>query len=260
MNDLSFNCPHCKQSLEAPDDMLGMAIDCPACQKQIRIPKKIYLASSKSDSTPSLNSQLPLSRMTQPTSGHMLFACCPGCGKNDIYSICVYCKGFDHFITSGTSVQCTCGTPLSEAIKCPYCQTPIMKNNFSPNVGKQDSFCKNHKNNGIFSNKSTVSFNGKSVAIITGLIFVFILFWQLSSCNGILNGSGDLEITCPKCNVPFQTFTTCANCGAKHAFVKIASAGVPSCSNCKDNFFSNFVHPACGTTIDSSDGGHVRIK
>ena len=38
MTDISFNCPHCKQNLEAPGDMAGETLACPNCQKAIRIP------------------------------------------------------------------------------------------------------------------------------------------------------------------------------------------------------------------------------
>jgi len=39
MSDLKFNCPHCKQSLEAPEDLLGQVLDCPSCNKKIQVPK-----------------------------------------------------------------------------------------------------------------------------------------------------------------------------------------------------------------------------
>lgn len=39
MSDLKFNCPHCKQSLEAPEDMLGQTIECPACNGSIQLPE-----------------------------------------------------------------------------------------------------------------------------------------------------------------------------------------------------------------------------
>jgi tetratricopeptide (TPR) repeat protein len=39
MGDYEFNCPHCKQLLEAPADMLGQSIDCPNCNKYIQLPK-----------------------------------------------------------------------------------------------------------------------------------------------------------------------------------------------------------------------------
>ena len=38
MSDFKFNCPHCKQSLEASDDMHGDVIDCPTCQRRIQLP------------------------------------------------------------------------------------------------------------------------------------------------------------------------------------------------------------------------------
>lgn len=38
MSDIKFNCPSCKQSLEAPPDMAGQLIDCPACKQTIEIP------------------------------------------------------------------------------------------------------------------------------------------------------------------------------------------------------------------------------
>lgn len=39
MADFKFNCPHCKQSLEAPEEMLGQTINCPACQGALKLPK-----------------------------------------------------------------------------------------------------------------------------------------------------------------------------------------------------------------------------
>lgn len=39
MSDLKFNCPHCKQSLEAPEDLLGQVLDCPSCNGKIQVPK-----------------------------------------------------------------------------------------------------------------------------------------------------------------------------------------------------------------------------
>lgn len=38
MPDIKFNCPACKQSLEAPPDMAGQLIDCPTCKGAIEIP------------------------------------------------------------------------------------------------------------------------------------------------------------------------------------------------------------------------------
>ena len=33
MHDIKFNCPHCGQSLEAPEEMHGQSIICPTCNK-----------------------------------------------------------------------------------------------------------------------------------------------------------------------------------------------------------------------------------
>lgn len=38
MAEINFDCPHCGQNLDAPDDMAGWGIDCPNCKRKIRIP------------------------------------------------------------------------------------------------------------------------------------------------------------------------------------------------------------------------------
>lgn len=38
MAEINFDCPHCGQNLDAPEDMAGWAIDCPACEKKIKVP------------------------------------------------------------------------------------------------------------------------------------------------------------------------------------------------------------------------------
>ena len=39
MSDLTFNCPHCGQELEAPEDLLGQSIECPSCNGSIQLPE-----------------------------------------------------------------------------------------------------------------------------------------------------------------------------------------------------------------------------
>lgn len=39
MSEFKFNCPHCQQSLEAPEDMLGQTIECPSCNGSIQLPE-----------------------------------------------------------------------------------------------------------------------------------------------------------------------------------------------------------------------------
>ena len=38
MSELKFNCPHCNQPLEAPQEMFGKTNECPSCSGQIQIP------------------------------------------------------------------------------------------------------------------------------------------------------------------------------------------------------------------------------
>lgn len=38
MADINFNCPHCGQNLNGPEEMAGETIDCPVCQKAFQIP------------------------------------------------------------------------------------------------------------------------------------------------------------------------------------------------------------------------------
>ncbi len=39
MSDFAFNCPHCNQHIEAPEDMLGKQIECPDCNGTIQLPE-----------------------------------------------------------------------------------------------------------------------------------------------------------------------------------------------------------------------------
>ena len=41
MSELKFNCPHCNQLLEAPEEMFGKTNECPSCSGQIQIPYPI---------------------------------------------------------------------------------------------------------------------------------------------------------------------------------------------------------------------------
>ena len=33
MADINFNCPHCGQNLNGPEDLAGQTVDCPVCNK-----------------------------------------------------------------------------------------------------------------------------------------------------------------------------------------------------------------------------------
>ena len=38
MAEISFACPSCNQTLEAPEDMAGQLVECPACRQQMTVP------------------------------------------------------------------------------------------------------------------------------------------------------------------------------------------------------------------------------
>lgn len=38
MPEISFTCPKCQQSLEAPDEYANQVIECPSCQNEITVP------------------------------------------------------------------------------------------------------------------------------------------------------------------------------------------------------------------------------
>jgi len=39
MTETKFQCPHCSQHLEIPDELLGQTVECPTCKTQITLPK-----------------------------------------------------------------------------------------------------------------------------------------------------------------------------------------------------------------------------
>ena len=38
MSDINFDCPKCGQNLDAPPDLAGLFIECPACTTIIKVP------------------------------------------------------------------------------------------------------------------------------------------------------------------------------------------------------------------------------
>ena len=39
MANIPFHCPHCRQAIEAPLDMLGQLMDCPSCGETVEVQK-----------------------------------------------------------------------------------------------------------------------------------------------------------------------------------------------------------------------------
>ncbi len=92
MSDFKFNCPHCNQSLEAPEDLLGQTIECPSCNGSIQIPAPEQQPAPTPDppSVPKkkiVNNRSKQSGNTKP---------CPSCGEHILHSAqkCKHCGEF----------------------------------------------------------------------------------------------------------------------------------------------------------------------
>jgi DNA-directed RNA polymerase subunit RPC12/RpoP len=42
-NTVKFECLHCSQSIESPDEFVGSIIDCPSCGKKVKVTKKLNI-------------------------------------------------------------------------------------------------------------------------------------------------------------------------------------------------------------------------
>ncbi len=40
MPNIQFNCPHCKESIERPIEMLGQLMECPSCNETVEVEKQ----------------------------------------------------------------------------------------------------------------------------------------------------------------------------------------------------------------------------
>ena len=69
MSDLKFNCPHCNQSLEAPEDLLGKTIDCPSCNGSISVPTRSFVKRQPAAHVQCQNPQTLTSRSNRTQSG-----------------------------------------------------------------------------------------------------------------------------------------------------------------------------------------------
>ena len=43
MPDINFDCPYCKQNIDAPEDMAGTNVECPTCQRMLHIPEPVHI-------------------------------------------------------------------------------------------------------------------------------------------------------------------------------------------------------------------------
>lgn len=91
MSDITFNCPHCQQSLAVPRELLGHTIECPSCKGSIE------LAQSKAQ--PETNNLKPPTTATTPPevlSPKHETRDCPYCGEEILLKAkkCKHCGEF----------------------------------------------------------------------------------------------------------------------------------------------------------------------
>lgn len=72
MSDIKFQCLHCKQSFEAPQDMVGIEVDCPACQQKIVVPTTQKQVVYSSQHTPQIKMPKESSSQKRGSKFHLL--------------------------------------------------------------------------------------------------------------------------------------------------------------------------------------------
>ena len=95
MADISFACPNCSQVLEAPEDMAGQVVECPACQQQITVPAPAATAPEEAGEAP-LEDAAPAS------------TACPSCGA-EMESGAVLCISCGYHTKLGKKIDTSLG-------------------------------------------------------------------------------------------------------------------------------------------------------
>lgn len=98
MADIKFNCPGCKQSLEAPSDMAGQLIECPSCKRTIEVPPAPRVPRVENKPPPPVTPR-PAPSPPRPLQTVGAVVNCPACG----------------------------GIASKEADRCPHCAHPIKR-------------------------------------------------------------------------------------------------------------------------------------
>ena len=78
---------------------------------------------------PSLSAGSRSHLQSASSSGHMVFARCPRCGRDDVYLICLNCSKSTQFTLEADGARCFCDT-LAHQVPCPACQAVITKKFF----------------------------------------------------------------------------------------------------------------------------------
>ena len=114
------NCPHCNAELDAQEDWVGMEVECPACNKEFKIPK---------NSAQSASAAFTASAQTGNAGTFTLI--CPSCNSMAELPMSM----------AGQKYECKacCDEFIAEPVtekKCPHCQQMIKIN------AKRCKFCK----------------------------------------------------------------------------------------------------------------------
>jgi hypothetical protein len=71
MNYYKFSCPHCKQHLDVPEDLLGVEMECPTCEGLLTLPALSTMQAAFEAADPAVQTPPPLSQKPEV---------CPLCG------------------------------------------------------------------------------------------------------------------------------------------------------------------------------------
>ncbi len=84
MADIDFNCPHCGQNLNGPEDIAGQSIDCPVCGKSFQVPGGIIeVPKSQMAPPPRPPSPPPASRASSAPASKSDTSALPRPGSDD---------------------------------------------------------------------------------------------------------------------------------------------------------------------------------
>ena len=259
-----FSCPFCSCDISAPVRSVGEISNCPDCGKSVQVP------AVPKKSKPKLSLKAPIARVAphprskqrgnQP-SGDLDF--CPRCGKGNPPG-CVLCSD--------------CGIRLPTGVR----QTSW------PEAGGgkrgRGSTGRNSKGTGQLILEDTAGcFLSLVKVLATAAAILFVVAAIVAHIEGDSNGTGrdaslgehsgrnkasqsqvrvgDIEVTCPHCDVVIGRDTTCGNCRAMHVFWRERGdvAGNPECKRCGHMIRNDYLCRTCDTVIYANNLKYVQI-
>ena len=173
MSDFNFNCPHCEQKLEAPEEMLGQTIECPSCSGSIELPKPDPL--SQSDPPAELRTSV---QSPPPSPPPKQTKDCPFCGE-EILASARKCKHCGEFLDGSA----------------PPAPSAPQKQIRKPNLAKGEFQCPNCQYIGMPTKKP------KGNTLVALLLF---FLFALPGLIYVVAYSG-YKYLCPKCGYNFKS-------------------------------------------------------